>query len=109
MMAPERWNQIKQLFQEALAHDAGEREDYLMAACAGDEELRRQIEVMLSADAQTDELLDRPAYAAAPDLLSLLENPSEAGAAPQAEALLGRRLGVYQLVRELGRGGMGQV
>src|SRR5262249_23582277 len=68
-------------------------------------DLRRQVEAMLSADSQTDALLDQPAYAAAPELLNISEHQSQA----PTEPLVGRRVGVYQLLREIGRGGMGEV
>src|SRR5262249_4528146 len=78
-------------------------------ACAGDEELRRQVEAMLTADARTDELLDLPAYAPIPELLNIPENLSQLPTEPRVESLIGRRIGVYQLAQELGRGGMGEV
>ena len=47
-MTPERWRQIEQLFQEALDRDTAERDLFLQKACAGDEELRREIESLLA-------------------------------------------------------------
>src|SRR5262252_4884539 len=44
-------------------------------------------------------------YRAAP----MPENQSQLPTEPGAEPLIGRRVGVYELVRELGRGGMGEV
>lgn len=108
-MTPERWRQIKHLFQTALAQDAESRAAFLAVACANDEELRRQVEGMLAADGGTDELLDYPAYVAAPELLNINENQSQLPTQPLTDPLIGRRIGVYQLLRELGRGGMGEV
>ncbi len=108
-MTPERWNQVKQLFQEALAQDASARAVWLTKACAGDEELRRQIEELLAADEAEGEFLDRPVYSAAPELLSLSDNFSTHLTRLLSESLAGQRIGVYQLVREVGRGGMGEV
>jgi hypothetical protein len=58
---------------KALAHWCA----FLTAACASDEELRSQVEAMLAASAQTDELLDRPAYAAVPELFSIPDHQSK--------------------------------
>ncbi|MGH9847174.1 MAG: protein kinase domain-containing protein, partial [Blastocatellia bacterium] len=109
-MTAERWNQIKQLFNEALALDTKARATFLTAACAGDEELRHQVEAMLAADSQSHDLLDRPAYAAVPELFSVPDNQSKLPTEPPlAESLPERRIGIYQLRHELGRGGMGEV
>lgn len=51
-MTPERWRQIKRLFQEALDLEARERPDFLEKACAGDEALRREVESLLTAREQ---------------------------------------------------------
>jgi len=47
-MTPERWRQIDRLYQAALERDATEREAFLDKACAGDEELRREVESLLA-------------------------------------------------------------
>jgi hypothetical protein len=43
-MTPERWRRIGELYQAALALAEGGRNALLDQACAGDEELRRQVE-----------------------------------------------------------------
>src|SRR5215468_7183136 len=49
-MKPERWKQIERLYHAALGRESGEREAFLAQACAGDEELRREVEELLRYD-----------------------------------------------------------
>ncbi len=98
-MTPERWQQVKDLFQSALEREAGQRAAFLDEACASDPELRRQIDALLVSHEQAPRFLETPALVAAPELLR----------GDQAETMLGRRLGPYQVVREIGHGGMGAV
>ena len=58
-MTPERWKQIDRLLELTLDQKASERADFLDKACAGDEELRREVEALLSAHAQAEALLRR--------------------------------------------------
>lgn len=78
---------------------AGERVDFLMRACAGDEELRKRVKAMLDADEETDLLIDHNAFEAASALLPSAES----------EIYVDKMIGEYRLIRELGRGGMGVV
>jgi hypothetical protein len=43
-MKAERWRHIESLYYTALERDATEREALLAEACAGDEELRQEVE-----------------------------------------------------------------
>jgi serine/threonine protein kinase/Tol biopolymer transport system component len=85
------WPELEGLFHEALSRVPAERAAFLAARCAGRPELQAQIESMLRAH---DE-------AAA----SALETP----AAPLTRLAPGARIGSYQVLGELGAGGMGQV
>ena len=49
-MTPERWRQITGMFHHARAHDAAMRGSFLDEACAGDPELRAEVEAMIAAD-----------------------------------------------------------
>jgi serine/threonine protein kinase len=100
-MSPDRWQKINELFEAALAQPPHERSAFLFRSCGGDEELRRQIEGMLAADAQGDLLIDRPVFQAADALLPA--HKTETGSFTR------ERIGTYRLVRQLGRGGMGVV
>jgi serine/threonine protein kinase/predicted Zn-dependent protease len=102
-MSPEQWQKIHELFEAALERPAEDRAAFLDRACAGAEETRRRVEAMLEADAQKDLLVDRPAYRAA-DIFA----QSNSGA-DDSQSYSGETIGVYRLIKELGRGGMGTV
>jgi serine/threonine protein kinase/predicted Zn-dependent protease len=92
---PEKWEQVKELFARALEREPGERSNFLRQACAGDEGLRAEIESLLvSFDGADTFLEDCPAA----DLLW-----------EQSQAIAGKKIGAYRIVREIGRGGMAVV
>ena len=96
-MNGERWQQVKRLLDEAIALDPSRREVLLANRCATDEELRREVESLLSShDHAGTGFLKKPAV----DLKA---------AAVVAPARAGRRIGVYQIIEEIGHGGMGEV
>jgi serine/threonine protein kinase len=104
-MDADRWQKIEQLYHAALEHDAGERRAFLQQACAGDKELRREIESLLACQNDAKGFLDEPA----------MEQAAEALAAEQArghasdKSMTGRSISHYRILRELGHGGMGVV
>ena len=96
---PARWLQLKSAFDEALQLDPAQRPGYIDEICALDPELRKEIESMLAAHEQvSDVFLNTPAAGleAFQDLTG-------------ADPWIGKHIGPYQLVRELGSGGMGEV
>jgi serine/threonine protein kinase len=98
-MTPERYQQIDRLADAALELGVEERASFLDRACAGDEELRRRVEQLLSAHEREDGFLSAPA----------LEEIAREMAAAQSRSLIGRRLGHYQILSLLGAGGMCEV
>jgi serine/threonine protein kinase len=83
---------------ELLELDAATRAERLEAIAAQDEALARLLREWLAADARSDDRLDHGPVAAR------VRPPA---ATPRAAA--GDRIGAFRLVRELGRGGMGEV
>ena len=99
-MTPERWQQIRGIYEQASALDVNDRVQFLNRTCASDSELRREVESLLSYEHRAGSVfLKSPAAA----LLG-----SAAASAP-TPSRLGRRIGVYQILEEIGRGGMGEV
>ena len=64
-MTPERWRQVEELYHAALTRDETARAAFLAAACAGDEGLRREVELLLAQHASTVGPLDGHAVNAA--------------------------------------------
>ena len=62
-MKPEQWEQIERLYHSALERELGERESFLDRACAGDDELRREIASLLAHDGLVGSLIAAPALA----------------------------------------------
>src|SRR5262249_30744143 len=97
-MTPERWKKVEEIFESALEQPPSERAAFLETACAGDRELRRQVETLLLA-------LEQAGTSA---VFPPLNTPvSDAPATPPS--VIGKRLGAYRVVQEIGRGGMGSV
>lgn len=95
-MAPQLWQEVKEILSEALQREEGEdRTTYVAEACAHDPELREQVETYLNVSGEKFE-------AAADNLRDTLRST----ASPQR---IGSRIGAYRIVREIGRGGMGTV
>ena len=100
-MTPERWAQIRQIFDVAVEHSPKERKIFLRAACAGDEKLRGEVESLLESHDESADFLQEPVVEVGRALTSVSE---DSGEYPQ-----GYRVGPYQLDRCIGHGGMGSV
>src|SRR5215211_3554005 len=94
---PPDWERVRDLFASTFEVGCEERQKLLVAEI--DAAVRRKVEAMLAAHDSIDGPLDTPALDSIEGLdLSLLE---------PVPGLLGRRLGPYRIVREVGSGGMG--
>jgi serine/threonine protein kinase len=94
-MNADGWERLKQVFQEALQQPPAARASFLDTACGDDASLRREVESLLGAHEGAGPFLETPSQAMTEEAL--------------ADPLLGRRIGSYRVLAEIGRGGMGAV
>ena len=64
-MTPERWQQLKQIFQSALERNPAERSAFLNQACADDPALRSQVESLIASHDQAGDSIEAMAAEAA--------------------------------------------
>ncbi|HEX5603579.1 MAG TPA: protein kinase [Pyrinomonadaceae bacterium] len=98
-MTPERWQQVKEIFNSAITYRPEERGPFISRACSGDEELRSEVESLIASHEQSGDFIDQPAFEAA---ASLLVNE-------KAELTPGQTIGSYEVISFISRGGMGEV
>jgi len=99
-MTPERWQHVKQVLAVALELDPTERAAYLDRSYAADASLRSDIEPLVASEQRLREkFLDRTDLAAA----------AAAVISPDENFWVGRRVGPYKVVAQIGMGGMGEV
>ncbi len=98
-MTPEAWQRVRDVLDQALQVSPGKRAEYLDQACAGETELRAEVESLVEAHERAGTtFLEGEAIQAA----------GFEGSAGNA-ALEGQRIGPYRVVEEIGHGGMGVV
>jgi non-specific serine/threonine protein kinase/serine/threonine-protein kinase len=99
-MTPQRWQQVKELLGTALELEPVKRSSFLDNVCASDLTLREDVERLLAAEKEAgSEFLGDSAVA----------GEIAGDALEQTDQWIGRRIGPYQIVEEIGVGGMGKV
>ena len=88
--------QLIELFDAVSEQPPAQRAALLEAACQGDVELRAEVERLMQAHEHADGFLEQPPLLAADSF-------------DQSARVIGRRIGPYRLLREIGHGGMGAV
>jgi len=97
-MTSNRWQRAKEIFHAALDRAPGERSAFLTDACGGDELLRQEVESLISSHEKDGSFIDSPAYEAAAEFL-----------ANDQELKAGQKVGSYEVISFISRGGMGEV
>lgn len=110
-MSPQRWEKIEEIFQAALDLSVAERERFVSESCAGDAELKKEVEKLIKQYEDADSFIESPVWTDSA-MLNSIAKKDFAGAIEDnldGDPLVGRRLGAFRLTKELGRGGMGAV
>jgi serine/threonine protein kinase/Tfp pilus assembly protein PilF len=97
-MQKDRWQTIEQIFKRVVALPLKERQSFIEGNCGGDEGLRREILLLLEADAAEENFLDEEVFSLGAQIL-------------EADDLLLKQseFANYRIKKLLGRGGMGAV
>lgn len=96
-MSPEKWQQIKAIFNEAVEFAPDEWEFILSSQNGADPEILAEVRKLLAGENQNK--FENPVA----DISHLWQEEES------AESFSGRRIGSYRIKREIGRGGMGIV
>lgn len=95
-MNPEKWQKIKAIFNETVELSPAECENYLNSFDGSNEDILAEVRKLLEAEKKDD-----------------FENPiadvSHLWRDDEAENFIGRQIGEYKILKEIGRGGMGIV
>jgi serine/threonine-protein kinase len=102
-MNPERLEQIETLYNDALELEPSERNAFLDRACSSDVELRKEVASLLM-PGRTETCLDKDAMHFAAESIA-----NEEACGTDVCLSVGTKLGNYELLCLLGRGGMGEV
>ena len=99
MASEASWRRISAIFEEALTISPERRDDWIGEACSGEAAIRQEVENLLAAHDRSKGVLDAPLFETSPaeTIGSQLAMPA------------GTPIGPYNIVAEIGRGGMGIV
>ena len=105
-MKPERWGRIESIFHKALDAEESRRAAVLEESCAGDEDLRREVESLLAHHTEAGGFIETPAFA---DASASPLRPHNSRSLNPESGLAETVIGHYRVLGKIGGGGMGVV
>ncbi|MBA4125159.1 MAG: protein kinase [Acidobacteria bacterium] len=98
-MANENWQKVREIFDVALQKEPQARQSYVLEACGEDKILLAEVESLFSTFDKLDGFMDKPAVEVFADVVEAETKTLEKG----------KRFGHYEIIEQIGRGGMGEV
>ena len=99
-MSGDHWQRVEDLFHRAADLPPADRASFLDRECAGNENLRRDVESLLAHDSETGKVIGAAVGRAVEQL------PDDEA---NGEQFLGKHIGGYVITEFIGKGGMGMV
>ena len=96
---PQRWSQVKELFEQALELDDHRRADFLDEIGRTDESLAREVGLLISGHHQAGSFIETPPHEVAADVLT----------GGQTRLAEGDQISKYRIISHIDGGGSGEV
>ncbi len=100
-MQADSWKLVKDIIRDALRIDVGRRHEYL-ASIDAPGEVRAEVESLLACEAESSDFMSLPITDFSRDFVTNGKHEPEI-------SLIGQKIGIYEIVREIGVGGMGAI
>ncbi len=98
-MVDEKWQKVREIFDSALRRKPEERRKYVHEACGEDKLLLAEVQSLLSSLDSATSFMETPAVAKVADVIE----------AEQKKLERGKCFGHYEIIEQIGTGGMGEV
>lgn len=98
-MADAKWQKVREIFDSALRHKPEERRRFVNEVCGDDKTLFAEVESLLSSHDSAESFMETPAVAEVAHMIEIETKKLEAG----------KRFGHYEIIEQIGAGGMGEV
>ena len=98
-MAAENWQKVREVFDSALGRPPEERQNFVNEVCGDDKTLLAEVESLLSSSDSAESFMETPAVAQVAGVIQAEVKHLEAG----------QNLGNYEIIKQIGEGGMGEV
>jgi hypothetical protein len=98
-MVDEKWQKVREIFDSALRRKPEERRKFVNEVCGDDKTLLAEVESLLSSLDNAESFMETPAVAKVADVIEAETRKLERG----------KCFGHYEIIRQIGAGGMGEV